>query len=210
MSDDRFKPAQQVEAERQADALEKYRAAELEIVRRDTDMFYQELVVKPAQEVAKLPENVFVNVFLPYFRGDKKFSEHPNLLGNWYAIAGSIGSEVAIIDGKGQELYRVPPYVNTRGIDPTHNSKRQDMSFYDIDGISEGLARARPMEAMRFRAEKWDDKMDALTAGAPDPASILGRWAEIFKRYDTLTQAGATAPSASTPIKKNTEDDLEF
>jgi len=201
---------QQTEEPQKVSAIDKYRAAEIEMVRRDTELFYKELVEIPAQNIAKLPEVIFVNVFLPYFRGDKNFSEHPNLLSNWYAIAGSISNEVAIIDEQGRELYRVPPYVNSRAVDPTHNAMRQDMSFYDIDGVSEGLSRSRPGQAMRFRAEKWDSKMEALLAKAPDPTSILGRWAEIFKRYEKSGETIETVGKTNPLIKNNTEDDLEF
>jgi hypothetical protein len=214
MSDeDRYKPAHQVVAEQENAALLKLREKELALVKRDIDIFYKGLVTDPQNNPGRIPENIFVELFLPYFRGDKKFEDRPELLGHWYAIAGWHGGEVSVIDKFGNELFRVPPYMNHGAVDPTHNKMRQDMSLYDIDGISEGMSRTSPLGSARFRAEKMDEKLSDMLATGDQGNSILNRWAKIFERYETASaqEKLASVGSTNSPTPSTlSEDDLEF
>ena len=50
---------------------------------------FDQLVVEPMKNAAKLPESIFVGLFLPYFKGEKNINDGQNVLAQWYSIAGS-------------------------------------------------------------------------------------------------------------------------
>ncbi len=192
--------------------LKKFRNAEKEMVASSVESFYRGLVLEPIENPAKLPEDIFVNVFLPYFRGDKNFNDSPNLLGEWYAIAGSHVSEVQIIARDGSALYNVPPYINNKGVNPQHNQNRDEMSLHDIDGSAEAMSRNIPIMGKNFRERKMAEKIVDMTITGVNPNDYLARWKGIFERYAPVTTStNSDAPSAAVTQKSRVgEDEMEF
>lgn len=213
MSDNTENEAAQKREQETQSLIQDFRKQEMGVLVDSVDLFYKGLVVDPLENPNKLPESIFVNVFLPYFRGDEDFKENPTLLGNWYAIAGSHVSEVLIVDAEGKALYKVPPYINNRAIDPTHNQERKEMSLHDIDGSAEAMSRNIPIVGRNFREQKWAEKILDMTANGAKPDDYLYRWAEIFARYESKesTQSNNDKESDAKQVKGQlTDDDLEF
>lgn len=192
--------------------ISNFRNTEKEMVTSSINEFYQGLVVDPLRNSNKLPEKIFVDVFLPYFRGDKDFKESGGLLGEWYAIAGSHVSEVQIVDSSGLVLYNVPPYINNKGVNATHNVDRKEMSLHDIDGSAEAMSRNLPIAGRNFRERKMAEKIIDMTSSGDKPKDYLSRWKEIFDRYEPKQSTQPASSSATGVVQKNriSEDEMDF
>ncbi len=150
----------------------------------------------------KLPEDIFVNKFLPYFCGEKTLNETDDpIMALWIGIAGTPTLPVTIINAAGEPLYNVPALFSTNIIntlDP--NSK----SFKDI--VNNYLIRREnmPMMANGFLAGALEEKSKSLINTKEDPETIA-QWEMIFNRYG---KGGAKI--TTKPADELDADDFDF
>lgn len=142
---------------------------------------HQSLVVDTLNNPNKLPEEVFVSQFLPYFRGDKNAIVQPEAMALWISIAGSPFSEVSIINSvSGEEIYRVPPVMSSEGISPTDRSSRP---LDDLMFEANLHAQITPIRGMNYIAGITAEQASKMKPN--DNTGVLThRWTEVFDRYD--------------------------
>jgi len=150
---------------------------------------YKELVDDNAPN-ARIPEEVFLEGFLPYFSGQKEVTAKNTIFAQWESIAGGISNEVDVIDNKNQIVVTVPPLVDTTNVLPN-------------------------VEKVKHLGEVWETyrKMcDNNAAGSEDFLASNGsmkvkedqnkqRWLNIMDKY------GVSPPDDN--IKKDNKEDVD-
>lgn len=160
-------------------AIQKYLTDQ---VNESTDFFYSQLVTSIPH--SKLPEDIFVNYFLPYFAGQKSVKQIENhIFSQWVGVAGSPTSEVDIIDSANRVLYSVPALFDTNifqiATRDKGNSIADIMSEYDLKN------NVLPVVANRYLNETLNRKFDEIKQ---DPRQNGDqRWNQIFQRYNIQT-----------------------
>jgi hypothetical protein len=143
---------------------------------------YKALVVDPMASLTRLPEEVFVKEFLPYFSGKLPMPVEPPLLSIWIGIAGSPTSEVQIVDAKGNNIYTVPPMSDTETVDiakgQNSHSMKQILTRYSM------LKNVTPMRGKTYLDQALNVKADLLSGKSPVFEKNQQRWFDIFSRYD--------------------------
>lgn len=130
-------------------------------------------------EMTRLPENVFVANFVPFFSGEP-VPDHVNM-GTWIGIAGGPFREVMIVNPvNGEELFKVPPMMEMDGIKV---SDRRQISVFDAVQNMMNLANVSP-----GRAKLYFEHQMANLGLQQDPADFAEKYVEawnmIFARYN--------------------------
>ena len=150
----------------------------VEHMEKIAETIYDALLTPNTAEVNNLPEEVFVEGFLPYFCGEKRIQDNKNFFPTWIGIAGSPAKEVAIMDRNNREIYRVPAVFSTKTI-PTDSDNRLSNLFseYQLQGSQ------LPVLGEKFMSEIVEHKSAEYTKDAAIPESEEQRWQQIFARY---------------------------
>ncbi len=161
---------------------------------------YPALVENTLETMSRLPEEIFVRYFLPFFSGQLDVNYKPEILTQWIAIAGSPMAEVAIINPLGEVLYTVPGIFDTSFINLTRATK--SISFKQLVQQAALLSSNIPVVGDRFLAQGLAQKYEEF-AEPVENTSARARWIEIFKRYgitpaQAATEGGVAAPSSAT------------
>lgn len=184
------------------DALEKMRAVAVESVNSSLEVSYNALVVSLAENVAKLPEQIFINRFLPFFSGQRPLSEYPKLFTDWISIAGAPNREVAIVDNYDNELFRVPSIISTDVID-----LQKSGNFNEIFDQYELRSRQLPVIGNKFIAEVMAVKSKQILTNDPRANSREAAWMSIFARYNLIPAANKTSHKQTS---LTVDDDLDY
>lgn len=174
-------------------------------ITEETEKIFSKLVSNPLAN--KLPENLFVENFLPYFCGEVEIPEETELYSLWYGIAGSPTGEVDIIDTRGKSLYKVPPLMNTNIINPKREDSN-DMNFSQIINLATMYGNMTPMAGMNALNTGLANKLETLRNKSVEFSEYETRWIEIFKRYGKIKQNTVSSVAASD--NRLQEDELEF
>lgn len=170
------------------------------MTRHQVDSMFQSLVV--AVEPAPLSEEAFVYHFLPYFSGQKPFPENEDIFAVWYAIAGTPGSRVRVIDGNGKTLYVVPPLINTAVIQSVQgDAKRSLQQMYDTYDLVAG--QGIPAQTQKFLIEATTAKLDDIVPKVEVNQTDTEIWHTIFKRYGIKVES-------NEPLKAEEPTDYGF
>lgn len=168
--------------------------------------FVFDALVAHAEPTAKIPEEVFIHHFLPYFSGEKPMTKESKVMENWVSISGTPTNEVAVLDKTGKELYRVPPVFDTNILDVTSRNLGESMS-----DIYAGFAMRKnnlPAIANTFLANSLENRLSTLVdAGEASPNQK--RWSEIISRYQK-PNTNALTPKSIQPAKALPDDDLVY
>jgi hypothetical protein len=112
----------------QVDSLRKTQNALVQTIHQESkntlDVVFNSLVTNSRDTCSVLPEQIFVNYFLPFFTGRNDFVARPNIFSEWISIAGSPMNEVAIIDSFNNIMYYVPAVFDTSFINAAKQSER--------------------------------------------------------------------------------------
>jgi len=157
-----------------------------------------------AIEKNKLPENVFVEYFLDFFKDPNKDLNSP-ILQQWLSIAGGPYNEVDILDHKGNIIYSVPSvYVET--------SIESDINNKDFQSIADEYN----LKSNRLKSEA-DAFLSQALRGADDMVVFKTdenrkRWAMIFARYKQQSSKPKNLPPAiaESKLEDNLDDYLEY
>jgi len=156
-----------------------------EMFKEETDRVmktvFTELVENASANANKLPEEVFVKEFLPFFSGQVTRESRPNTLATWIGIAGSPAAEVAVVDQKGDVIYNVPGVFDTSFL--TLNRGKERGGDYDqIIDQSNMLKTNLPQEGNRYLTEALAHKFKTIEQKAVVSPNEQ-RWVNIFHRY---------------------------
>lgn len=168
----------------------------------DTNFVFDSLVA--TKENSKLPEEIFVNYFLPFFSGKVEVSKEP-VLSNWIGIAGTPMSEVDVVDTKGDKIFTVPALFDTNIIDVVNRERGR--SLQDIFSNYEVRNNNIPVIASKFLDNELNKKNDELIHNKTVSATNTELWNNIFKRYGI--ENNETKTISKTP-DENGADDLEY
>lgn len=177
---------------------------EIDNLNKANEDIYKQLIV--ADAVNKLPENLFVENFLPYFCGELDIAANDEVIPYWYAIAGSPNKEVSIIDERGQSLYQVPALADTSIIDPTKEQGR--VNFGEIVSLAKLYTNQSPVAGENYINKKLAEKFYKLTAKSKVFSDNEKRWVEIFKRYGKIKAEELKTEEDKT--SKLSDDEMEF
>jgi hypothetical protein len=149
----------------------------------EINQIWEALQADEEANVTRLPENVFLASFLPFFAGEPARTDL-NMevsIGTWIAIAGGPFREVAVVNPtNGDELFRVPPMMEIDGIQV---SDRREISVRDAIQNMMNLSNVSPVRAKAY----FQDRM--MTLGLQqDPSQFADKyveaWNKIFARYN--------------------------
>lgn len=154
-----------------------------------------------SEPLAQLREDLFVNIFLPFFSGEE--NTYNVGLGNWETVAANkipgangLYKEVEVVDNTGQVLFRVPPIYDLDAINPTKLSNT--ISLEDLFKQAEILALIKPQLAVKNNSLIFSRLLSKMKVNKNNSESYLLRWREIFRRYGKYNL---------TPIDNDIEDD---
>lgn len=168
--------------------------------------FVFDALVTHAEPTAKIPEDVFVHHFLPYFSGEKPMTKENKVMENWVAISGTPTNEVAVMDKTGKELYRVPPVFDTNILDVTSRNLGESMS-----DIYAGFAMRKnnlPAIANKFLAGSLENRLSTLV-DVSEASPNQKRWNDIISRYQK-PNTGALVSKPKQETQALPDDDLVY
>jgi hypothetical protein len=146
----------------------------------------------------RLPEEIFKSYFLPYFSGEIPLT-NTSVIPDWISVAGSMVSEVDILDNTGNTLFTVPSLFNTNIInrinDDSHNLNEIYTSF-------EAQKSNIPAVANNFLMNELDNKAKSIVTPTIDSNSET-KWNDILKRYGKISSSTSTSSETH-------DDDLEY
>ncbi len=180
-------------------------AAAADVLGRFKDQEEVERVLLP-----RLPETLFVEFFLPLFRGDIK---DPLLVeeyrSKWFTLARHPQGEVNIIDERGNVLFTTPSYSYTKMFDPTKSDVTG--SFKDLITIANQMGSANPIRAKQYLENNLVKKFDAMRVKGHVLTKEEERWIAIFQRYASKNDDNTSSGNSVGGTKPSTlsDDDLE-
>lgn len=178
----------------------------MQTIAKDTDSIFNALVVEPKRSVAVLPEEQFKNYFYPYFSGEAKLEDNPEVLPSWVSIAGSPMAEVNIIDNGGNVLFSVPPVFDSSIIE---NVKRNlGESFSDIYAQYKMHSNNLPIVGDKFLADALSNKLPKVLKASGNLTGNQQRWNEIFHRYGKESTASPVTVLPGNQMAGG--DDVEY
>ncbi len=131
-------------------------------------------------DINKLPENIFVSNFLSLFHGDITDNDKRMVLTqHWVNIAGSPSKEVAVVNNKGEELYRVPPIFNSSSINVTQKG-RKSINEIIVQSESDGFKPRANLELIN----NLDIRQEELLAESEkSKTQVIEKLNKIFVKY---------------------------
>jgi hypothetical protein len=151
------------------------------------------------EDVAKLPEDIFVQMFLPLLtrlfsrllapeasakEGELKELPHKVGVADWISIAGTPYKEVDVFDPKtNQVLFRCPPLFDYNGVNPVRQAAdRRSVPISEIAAMAEKLRLIHPKQSEAYLVMELSKRTLTMSSGARLAQTVL-RWNEVFKRY---------------------------
>jgi len=170
------------------------------------DNSFQSLVINNPK--VRLPENVFVNYFLPFFSGTATAESinARNVISEWIGVAGTAMAEVDIIDVSGQVIFTVPALFDTDMINIAAKQAGQSMS----DIVNEYSLRKAgvPQAATNYLNTALFNLGNGITRESNHADAIALRWAGIFQRYGIAGSNNTNSSKLAT--QDNPGDDLDY
>jgi len=164
--------------------------------------FFEELVQVPINST--IPEQVFVEYFLDFFRSGM-VNDANNILGiKWVELSKSPFNPVDVIDNAGNYLYTVPPMI----MKPDLTGKPiGDVNFGKIASTFELKNNRLPADATNYLNNQLNG-LDQQIQG-PDIGMITKQWEFIFAKYplQQMIQPPVLAIGGANTVTKDTSMD---
>jgi len=162
---------------------------------------YEETVV--GKKNSTLPEVVFVEYFLDFFKSGMTTPDKDLKYAKWIELSGSPYNEVDIIDLDSKIIFTVPPLYAKPAIDPSII----DINFSNIGSTYIMKSNRLQTDADNYLNEKLQPVANKIN---DDSAAIVARWQEIFKRY-TQPEVNTTKIEENVPYMSNIlDDEIEY
>lgn len=133
--------------------------------------------------VRSLPERIFVNNFLPYFSGQRDITADDNPFAAWAEVAGTLTSEVAIVNEKNQLLFLVPAIHNTEALSGLNSFKNKEMDIETLVTMANLEKALSPIAAEAGFKNNMANKFNSVNQTSPKQVENEKRWNDIFARY---------------------------
>jgi hypothetical protein len=166
------------------DNTQKYIDTATEQIKTSIDYHYDQLVQKPSKDLATLPENIFVQYFLPFFCGEKEIEKDNDVIARWIAVAGNPIKEVNVIDDDNKIIFTVPALVDSTFIDFKNINKGQP--FKNIIANYELHKSQLPIVGENYLRNQIDVRIESLTRNSTVQETNEKRWVDIFTRYNKI------------------------
>lgn len=165
----------------------------------------------------RLPEDIFVNYFLPYFVNRQ--SGYPNeekIVSDWISVAGGPYNEVDILDAGGKPIFTVPSLMNTTSFNPQNESA---IKYADLVATAEAYRVMSDVHANNFLQEALTVKFREVFAPTDKIFSSEQRWFAIFKLYpeslpqelrDIVENTGKAKEEAKAVETSSLDDEMIF
>ena len=160
------------------------------------DLMFTELVEK--KQPNRIPERVFVQAFLPVFLGESKLANTEDTLINWIAIAGDPFSPVIIMNDKGEELFQVPPVMDSSVVDPRKPLQQSISDFITTYKLKTDYV---PAVGQRYALE--------TTAKIMTEIGETSKLEKTTETWDLIRQRYRKDTPYSQPTSQKIEDDLD-
>lgn len=160
---------------------------------------FNSLVVTSGQDIAVLPEDVFVKNFLPLFAGEE-VPENVSL-NVWFGIAGNPYLPVKIVDSAkpSEVLYTVPAYFD-RGTIDINNVDETASPLTHVLKTTEQLSRIHPKRAENYFQEQLNRRNISKEDSGLMSKNALA-WIAIIERY------GKPLPDSLKAFKTSVKSD---
>lgn len=162
----------------------------------DINQVFTALVVDPSR--ARLPENVFVFHFLPFFSGELN---NPALAGrnvvtDWISIAGSPMGQVDVFDATGAVVFTVPSLFDTNIIEIVNRKPGNALSdlFYQYDMRSNV-----PNAANNYLTSALFAKGQEITNNQSSLLNSKTAWESILQRYGKIIPTAVATSQNAAP-----------
>ena len=172
------------------------------------DQIGKHLSEAETKEMARVPERVFQQVFLPMFAGDEElvYPEQATLV-NWTRIAGSPYHSVNVIDSIGNVLFVVPPIYDRSAVNP---ERGDGPSLQHIVLTAEQYGAQSPAQGENYLNAKLTERALIMKV----PVNVLQHveaWNKIFARYNRppILELEETAVEAKQS-KESSDFEMEF
>ena len=164
----------------------------------------------------RLPEDIFVGYFLPYFVNRQAgYPNEEKIVQDWISVAGGPYNEVDILDAGGKPAFTVPSLMNTSSFNPQNES---EIKYADLVATAEAYRVMSDVHANNFLQEALTVKFREVFSPTDKIFTAEQRWFAIFKRYpESLTPEllelieGSPKPKEDAkPAQKNLDDEMLF
>lgn len=132
------------------------------------------------ETAVSIPEQMFVQNFLPLFLGEVE--SDVNLLQTWFGIAGNPYSSVNITGKDGEILYTVPAFFDRSAIE-LGSSDPNAAPITHIVKTTEQLTHVHPKRAEMYFEEQMN-RRNLVRSDNPLSAKNIKVWVEICQRYN--------------------------
>lgn len=135
---------------------------------------------------ARITEDVFVNVFLPFFSGEH--NTYSVGLGNWITVAsgynqtGGQFKEVDVIDTNGNLLFSVPPIYDRSALKPVKLS--DTIALPQLFEQAVVLGSIKPSLRDKQHRHIFEALLNKMNNPNSNAREYLLRWNNIFVRYN--------------------------
>lgn len=164
---------------------------------------YEQLVEH--KDRASIPEQVFVQYFLPYFRNpDAEENKESVILNKWLELSGGPYNEVNIINPKGEVLYEVPPIYHNDTVD-LNILKENNVDLNYVGKAYDNMAVRYPEMGNNIINEGLGS-LPKFIHNINNNLELKDKWKKIFKRYDEPEDA--QAQDGKDVIKQPVKEDL--
>jgi len=164
------------------------------------DGFYDSIVSK--QELNVMPEDLFVQYFLPYLSGKIPIPKDSKVYAEWVSIAGSPMASVRIIDPSTKDTLFV-----CKGIFDTTSINTEDRepgdSFSDIFAQYKLQLNSLPIVANNYINQELNKKLNQVESLTDSDTNVMA-WTDILKKYGYITDTTDTNRTVETV------DDLDY
>jgi len=145
----------------------------------------QNLKAAKERETTRMPEDAFVNIYLPLFAGDEANPYNVDLA-NWRSVAGGLYRPVHVVDRQsGEILFTVPPIIDETILREYEQTARGSMP--ELVGQIRNVAAISPQRAMRLLDSGIGQRLKVIVgddvARRDVSLKVLKTWNEIFARY---------------------------
>lgn len=177
----------------------KLREESLKMISQEANDIYNMLVVE--NDNNKLPEDIFVNYFLPYFANPVSDNVNNNKVAEWVSIAGTPVAEVDIVDNNNKVLYSVPSLFDTSVINL--NKLSENHRFNDIMNKFDLQNNNIPSVAQYLLKQDLGNKLENMTEVTSNRLNKEKQWRDIFSKYGYIKET-------KTKDSQNDSDELEY
>jgi hypothetical protein len=198
-----------VDAKKVQEEIDKFSKMEVEGRKENIARFIKDFDATLTQNSinAKIPEEMFVKVFLPVFLGEVKVDKQTDYFIQWGAIAGNPLNSVDVVDSEGTILYTVPPLIDTSDISITTDRRETIPLGAMVDNYERNLSMT-PAMGHRYWAENASAKLRSLIKPETGKRTEYNKkWEDILARYGKLDKTHNTTDNTSSD---SDDDELLF